>query len=63
MGELHPILEVLAMKRLMLFLALWLLYLASPIDLVPDMIPIVGWLDDIGLLGYLGYALMKPQPQ
>jgi uncharacterized membrane protein YkvA (DUF1232 family) len=30
---------------------LWLLaaYLASPLDLVPDVLPVVGWLDDAGL--------------
>jgi len=30
-----------------------LLYLISPIDLVPDVIPVVGWLDDIGVAGYV----------
>ncbi len=27
-----------------------LVYVASPIDLVPDFIPIVGWLDDAGVV-------------
>jgi len=27
-----------------------ILYTVSPIDLVPDAIPVVGWLDDIGFL-------------
>ena len=27
-----------------------LLYTASPIDLAPDAIPVVGWIDDIGFL-------------
>jgi uncharacterized membrane protein YkvA (DUF1232 family) len=26
-----------------------LLYLISPIDAIPDLIPVVGWLDDIGV--------------
>ncbi|MFO0597963.1 MAG: DUF1232 domain-containing protein [Myxococcaceae bacterium] len=26
------------------------LYAISPIDLVPDTIPVIGWLDDLGLL-------------
>jgi uncharacterized membrane protein YkvA (DUF1232 family) len=36
-----------------------ILYLLSPIDLIPDYIPIAGWFDDLGVLGYLGYSLMK----
>jgi hypothetical protein len=29
-----------------------LLYVLSPLDLVPDVIPIVGWLDDLGVLAW-----------
>ena len=32
------------------FVKMSLLYTASPIDLVPDAIPVVGWIDDIGFL-------------
>ncbi|MDH3598601.1 MAG: DUF1232 domain-containing protein, partial [Candidatus Tectomicrobia bacterium] len=32
---------------------LWLLYLLSPVDLVPDMFPLVGWIDDLFVLGGL----------
>ncbi|MFC1835914.1 YkvA family protein [Thermodesulfobacteriota bacterium] len=33
-----------------------LLYLISPVDLVPDFIPVVGWLDDLAVAGMiLGY--------
>jgi uncharacterized membrane protein YkvA (DUF1232 family) len=32
--------------------ALALLYVLSPLDLVPDWFPVVGWLDDIGVLAW-----------
>jgi len=49
-----------------LALAAVALYLASPIDLIPDFIPWVGWLDDVvlaaivvdGLLSYLDRDLL-----
>jgi uncharacterized membrane protein YkvA (DUF1232 family) len=44
-------------------IVLCLLYVLSPIDFLPDVIPVVGWLDDIGVLGYLGYSLMSAQPK
>lgn len=28
-----------------------LIYAVLPIDLVPDVLPVVGWLDDIGVMG------------
>ena len=40
-----------------------LLYLISPIDAIPDMIPVVGWLDDIGVatavLAYLNHKISE----
>ena len=27
-----------------------MLYVISPLDLIPDFIPIIGWLDDLGVL-------------
>ena len=40
-----------------------LLYLASPLDLLPDLIPIVGQVDDIGLviLGLIAFVKLCPQ--
>jgi uncharacterized membrane protein YkvA (DUF1232 family) len=32
------------------FVIMSLLYTVSPIDLAPDAIPVVGWLDDVGFL-------------
>ena len=34
-------------------LALGVLYILCPIDLLPDVIPVVGWLDDLGVLAYV----------
>jgi uncharacterized membrane protein YkvA (DUF1232 family) len=37
-----------------------LLYLISPIDAVPDFIPVAGWLDDVAIAGLvLGYLDKK----
>ena len=33
-------------------------YLVLPIDLVPDVAPVVGWLDDLGVVG-VAWALFK----
>jgi uncharacterized membrane protein YkvA (DUF1232 family) len=38
---------------------LGLLYVISPLDAVPDWFPIVGWLDDIGVLGLLSMYMMR----
>jgi uncharacterized membrane protein YkvA (DUF1232 family) len=42
------------------------LYLVSPIDLVPDFIPIVGWLDDLVivplLVSWIVSLLPRPAP-
>jgi len=53
------------------FLVLVVLYLIWPLDLVPDLAPVLGWLDDVGFttlaLTYLIYAskkyLAKPENQ
>ncbi|MBD3281389.1 DUF1232 domain-containing protein [Candidatus Uhrbacteria bacterium] len=43
--------------------ALAVLYLIWPADLIPDLAPLLGWLDDIGITamaaGYLAYAVNR----
>lgn len=34
-------------------------YLVSPVDAVPDVLPILGWLDDVGVLSAVGFFLVK----
>ncbi len=36
-----------------------LIYVISPVDAIPDVIPIFGWLDDIGVIGILIGAMMR----
>ena len=38
--------------KILLIIVLVLLYVMSPIDLIPDFIPIAGWIDDLGVVGY-----------
>ena len=38
-------------KRVIIAL-LALLYVISPLDLIPDWIPVIGWLDDLGVLAW-----------
>jgi len=37
-----------------------LVYVLSPVDFIPDVIPILGWLDDLGVLSYMGKKLLFP---
>ncbi len=38
------------------------LYLLSPIDLVPDGIPLLGWVDDFALIAFILPKLLKMLP-
>jgi len=35
-----------------------LVYIVWPLDLVPDLAPIIGWLDDLGLAALAGWYLV-----
>ena len=39
------------------------IYLLSPIDLIPDTFPILGWLDDVALAGFALPALLRLLPE
>lgn len=30
-----------------------LVYLVSPIDLIPDVLPVIGWTDDVAVIGFI----------
>ena len=36
-----------------------IVYIISPIDLLPDMIPIIGWTDDTGMFGFGIYCFIR----
>lgn len=40
-------------KKTLALIVSGLAYLALPLDLVPDWIPVVGWLDDVVVLGWI----------
>lgn len=42
----------------LLYILLAIIYILSPIDLLPDIIPIIGWVDDLAALGFVGYKLL-----
>ena len=36
-------------KWIVLILVLALLYIISPVDVIPDVIPVIGWADDLAV--------------
>jgi uncharacterized membrane protein YkvA (DUF1232 family) len=39
------------------------LYFLSPVDAIPDIIPIVGWLDDLGVLSAAAFWMVRQVQQ
>jgi uncharacterized membrane protein YkvA (DUF1232 family) len=39
--------------------ALAMVYLVWPLDLIPDVVPLIGWLDDLGILGAVAAFLIR----
>ncbi len=53
------IIDPYANKRNLIILGAAILYTIFPIDAIPDVIPVVGWLDDIGLLA-IAIGMLRP---
>jgi hypothetical protein len=53
---------MLPLRRILAILAA-LLYVISPVDVVPDLIPGLGWLDDLLVLGLLTWYLTRGRRQ
>ncbi len=51
--------DTLVNPRNVLIIAAALLYTISPLDFIPDVLPVVGWLDDLGVLA-LAISLFLP---
>lgn len=45
--------------RNLLILLLVAVYLASPVDVIPDVVPVAGWLDDVLLLLWAVLKIME----
>ena len=44
--------ESQALWKRVIIVLLAFLYVVSPLDLIPDAIPVIGWLDDLGVLAW-----------
>ena len=50
-GTRQPLKSQTKWKRFIIVL-LAFIYVVSPLDLIPDFIPVIGWLDDLGVLAW-----------
>jgi uncharacterized membrane protein YkvA (DUF1232 family) len=50
-GTRQPLKSQAKWKRVIIVL-LAFIYIVSPLDLIPDFIPVIGWLDDLGVLAW-----------
>ncbi len=46
-----------------LILAVGLLYILVPVDIIPDTIPLLGWLDDLAIASFLVALALKLVPK
>ena len=44
---------------ILLFAVAGVAYILSPIDLIPDVIPVLGWCDDLGVAGFVVKYIIK----
>ena len=51
LGTRQPLKSQAKWKRVIIVL-LAFIYVVSPLDLIPDFIPVIGWLDDLGVLAW-----------
>ena len=50
-GTRQPLKSQAKWKKIIIVL-LAFIYVVSPLDLIPDFIPVIGWLDDLGVLAW-----------
>lgn len=50
-GTRQPLKSQAKWKKIIIVM-LAFIYVVSPLDLIPDFIPVIGWLDDLGVLAW-----------
>lgn len=59
-SELQTNVKPLSLRAKIIITIACALYVLSPIDVVPDIFPIVGWIDDAGVAAYLIKTWRRP---